>query len=80
MAKVEGKREEKKEDFETELKKLQKIVSVLESGDTTLEESVKQFEKGIKLAKSCQDRLACAEQKVNKLIAFSEDKVETEPF
>lgn len=71
---------EKKEDFEGDLKKLQKIVGILESGDTSLEESVKQFEQGMKLAKSCQDRLTQAEQKVSKLIKLNKSSVETEPL
>ena len=55
-------------DFEKSLQQLEKIVGQMESGDLGLEESLAQFEKGIKLAKSCQDTLANAELKVEQLI------------
>ena len=40
---------EKTKDFESSLKKLEKIVSELEEGDLPLEKSIKAFEEGIKL-------------------------------
>ena len=55
-------------DFEKSLQLLEKIVSQMESGELGLEESLAQFEKGIKLAKSCQDTLANAELRVEQLI------------
>ena len=55
-------------DFEKSLQKLEKIVSHMESGELGLEESLAQFETGIKLAKSCQDTLASAELRVEQLI------------
>ena len=55
-------------DFEKSLQQLEKIVSSMESGEMGLEESLAQFEKGIKLAKSCQDTLANAEMRVEQLI------------
>ena len=55
-------------DFEKTLQQLEKIVSRMESGELGLEESLEQFEKGVKLAKSCQDRLASAELRVTQLI------------
>ena len=58
----------KLKDFEKSLQHLEKIVSNMESGDIGLEESLEQFEKGIKLAKNCQDTLASAELRVEQLI------------
>ena len=55
-------------DFEKTLQQLEKIVSKMESGELGLEDSLAQFEKGVELAKSCQDRLANAELRVSKLI------------
>jgi exodeoxyribonuclease VII small subunit len=55
-------------DFEKSLQNLEQIVSHMESGDLGLEESLAQFESGIKLAKSCQDTLANAEFRVEQLI------------
>ena len=55
-------------DFEKSLQQLEKIVSQMESGDLGLEQSLEQFEKGIKLAKNCQDKLSNAEMRVEQLI------------
>ena len=55
-------------DFEKSLQHLEKIVAQMESGELGLEESLEQFEKGIKLAKNCQDTLANAELRVEQLI------------
>ena len=55
-------------DFEKSLQSLEKIVANMESGELGLEESLAQFEKGIKLARTCQDTLANAESRVEQLI------------
>ena len=39
-------KQEDNKDFETSLKKLEKIVSDLENGELPLQESIKTFEKG----------------------------------
>ena len=59
---------DKLKDFEKSLHQLEKIVGNMESGELGLEESLEQFEKGIKLAKNCQDTLANAELRVEQLI------------
>ena len=59
---------DKLKDFENSLQHLEKIVSKMESGELGLEESLEQFEQGIKLAKTCQDTLANAEIRVEQLI------------
>jgi len=59
---------DKLKDFEKSLQHLEKIVGNMESGELGLEESLEQFEKGIKLAKTCQDTLANAELRVEQLI------------
>jgi len=59
---------DKLKDFEKSLQQLEKIVSNMESGELGLEESLEQFEKGIKLARNCQDTLANAELRVDQLI------------
>ena len=43
--------------FEDSIMELEKIVSDLESGDNTLDESMKKFEEGMKLAKNCNELL-----------------------
>ncbi len=55
-------------DFEKSLNELESIVNKMESGDLALEESLNTFEKGIKLASSCQLALDQASQKVELLI------------
>ena len=54
----------KPEKFETSLKKLEGLVEKLESGDLSLEESLKSYEEGMKLAKACQNRLEETRRKV----------------
>ena len=54
--------------FETSLKKLEKIIEKLEDGEISLEDSVKSFEEGIGLVKECQKQLSEAELKVKKLL------------
>ena len=54
--------------FEEALQKLETIVEDLESGELSLENSLKSFEKGIKLARQCQEKLSKAEIQVQKLI------------
>jgi len=54
--------------FEKALTDLEGIVEQLESGDLSLEDALKSFEKGIKLTRQCQDQLSKAELQVKKLI------------
>ena len=55
-------------DFEKALEQLEGLVEERESGDLSLENSLKSFEKGIKLARLCQEQLSKAELQVQKLI------------
>ena len=64
---------EKKVTFEQAMCRLEEIVKALEYGDTSLEESMKLFEEGGKLAKRCSDMLDKAEQKVTRLISAESD-------
>ncbi len=57
--------------FEKSVEELDEIVSKMESGDLSLDESLKLFEKGVKLTRSCQKTLAEAEAKIEKLMANS---------
>lgn len=58
-------------DFEKALGELEEIVASMERGDVSLEESLKQFERGIQLTRSCQKALQQAEQKVEILLRRS---------
>ncbi len=55
-------------DFEQSLSTLEGLVTRMEQGDMTLEESLQAFENGIALTRECQARLAAAEVQVSKLI------------
>ncbi|HFE39071.1 MAG TPA: exodeoxyribonuclease VII small subunit [Gammaproteobacteria bacterium] len=57
------------QNFEKSLAELEKIVTTLEQGDISLEDSLSAFEKGVKLSNDCQKALSSAEQKINKLVA-----------
>ena len=54
--------------FEKAINDLEKIVEDLESGELSLEQSLKTFEKGIKLTRQCQGELEKAALKVKKLV------------
>ena len=54
--------------FENSVKELDNIVSKMESGELSLDESLKLFEQGVKLTRACQKTLADAEAKIEKLM------------
>ncbi|HTV05790.1 MAG TPA: exodeoxyribonuclease VII small subunit [Acidobacteriaceae bacterium] len=68
------------ENFEQSLKKLESIVAQMERGDVSLEESVKLFEEGSKLADQCKQQLAEAEGKVEILVKQRNGSMKHEPF
>ncbi len=55
-------------DFERQLGCLETLVSSLEGGELSLEESLKSFEQGITIARECQLALKSAEQRVELLV------------
>ncbi len=73
-------------DLEKSLAELEKIVERLEAGDLSLDDSLKQFERGVALTRQCQTALRSAEQKVEILLRKSgasstaEDGFEAVPF
>ena len=54
--------------FEATLEKLETIVEKMDQGDMSLEDSLKAFEQGIQLTRSCQKALVEAEQQVQLLL------------
>ena len=66
-------------DFEQALEQLEELVEQMESGELTLEESLKSFEDGIKLTRDCQSALTQAEQKVQ-LLQEENGKLSTVDF
>ena len=65
--------------FEDSLTELEQLVSQLEQGDISLEESLKSFERGVTLTRVCQKALQEAEQKVQVLIEKNGTQI-MEPF
>jgi len=59
---------EKKPTFETSLQELERIVRRLEEGDSSLEDSLKLFEDGVRLSRECQQRLNQAERRIEVLL------------
>lgn len=68
------------EKFEDTLERLQGLVRDLESGECSLEDSIRKFEEGMALARSCQDRLTQAEQKIEILLKADKNGIQSEPF
>jgi len=54
--------------FEQEMTELETIVAQMEKGDLRLEDSLKLFERGTQLARSCRKSLDTAELKVRTLL------------
>ncbi len=59
--------------FEQAMERLEQIVALLESGKSTLDESMKLFEEGTKLTAFCSQSLKDAEQKILTLQNGQED-------
>lgn len=65
--------------FEQSLKDLENIVLELEKGEMSLDDSIKNFEKGIELSRECSKKLEEAEKKINVLVS-TENGVEEKTF
>jgi exodeoxyribonuclease VII small subunit len=67
--------------FEDALKRLEAIVAQLESGDVPLEESIKLYGEGDRLRKQCEDRLAAAQARIEKITLGGDGKAAgVQPF
>lgn len=65
--------------FEESIAELENIVTLLEQGDVSLDDALKQFERGIKLVRSSQHKLENAQQKVS-ILMQADDEAPLEPF
>jgi len=61
--------------FEQALGELEQLVEQMEKGDLGLEQSLIQFERGVRLTRLCQEALAKAEQKV---LMLAENRADSE--
>ncbi len=60
-------------EFEKSLKELETIVEKMEAGDQPLETSLKDFERGMELARQCRGSLQKAELRVQELLEKADD-------
>lgn len=61
-----------KTDFENNLARLEQIVRRLESGSTSLDESIELYEEGVTLVKKCNFALESAEKRIKLLVPTAE--------
>ncbi|HEV7700698.1 MAG TPA: exodeoxyribonuclease VII small subunit [Pyrinomonadaceae bacterium] len=66
--------------FEQSLVDLEEIVTKLESGDLPLEDSLQLFEDGIRLSRTCRDRLTNAERRIEILMRDAHGGLASEPI
>ena len=69
-----------KKTYEDSVKRLEDIVSALECGDASLDESLKLFEEGTKLVHDCGAMLDKAEQKVTVMQENMQGELAEQPF
>jgi exodeoxyribonuclease VII small subunit len=61
--------------LEDTLVELEQLVARLEEGELPLDQALKEFERGIRLTRQCQSVLKEAEQKIEILLADSDEPV-----
>lgn len=66
--------------FEAAMDRLEAIVEQMESGKMQLEELIVRYEEGMKLVKTCQERLASAEQRIEVITRNHAGKPVVQPF
>jgi exodeoxyribonuclease VII small subunit len=66
--------------FEDELKDLEATVAQIDSGELSLEESIKAFERGVALVRSLNQKLDEVEKKIEVLVRDSQGELRTMPY
>lgn len=66
--------------FEEAIGKLERIVDKLQSGSMPLQDSIDEFEEGIKLVKICRKELDGAQARVNMLLGDADGNTKEVPF
>ena len=62
--------------YEQAVSELESVVSLLEGGDLTLEDSIKMFERGVSLVRLCNKRLDDIEKRITLLVEGKDGAVE----
>ena len=71
---------ENNKNFEEMIGNLEQIAKDLESGNLSLDESVKKFEEGMEISKECSKILEDAEKRITILTKDSEENLKEESF
>ena len=66
--------------YEEAMKELEIVVKELESGELSLDESIKKFERGMELSKQCGTLLEEAEKKISVLMEKENGEMQEVPF
>ncbi len=66
--------------FEDAVQELEAIIQRMSGGTQSLENSIAEFERGIKIVRECQKMLSDAEQRVESLIKAADGQVQTKSF
>lgn len=66
--------------FEAALAELETIVRDLETGKTSLEESIAAYERGVALKSHCEGRLRDAQSKIEKIVVAADGSISTAPL
>jgi exodeoxyribonuclease VII small subunit len=66
--------------FEDALEKLEQIVADLESGDLKLDDAIKKYEEGMKLAGLCGKKLSETKKKIEMLVKDSSGELSSKDF
>jgi len=80
MPKAKASAAKQEPNFETDLERLEEIVTSLEAGGLSLDDSLKRFEEGIGLARRCESALAKAEKRIEVLTRDANGELKTEPL
>lgn len=66
--------------FEKALERLEKIVEELEAGNIPLEDALKKYEEGVRLSRTCSEKLTQAEKKIQILTQSLDGSLKREDF
>lgn len=71
---------EEKQNFESSLKKLEQLVSEMESGQLPLDDMMVRFEEGRKLVAACTAELESVRQRIEKVVSAPGEPPKVEPL
>ena len=72
--------EKQNKSFESNMQRLEQIVRAMERGDVALEESLKLFQEGTNLVRSCNELLENAQLQVKMIMTASDGSPKEEDF